>query len=317
MQSSIIELTQSLSDFKGVTPRQRNLIDEAYLIEQEEARSAGAIGYMHRTLAQVTLPHTDPKTLYYERSNGKLSIAVRGHKSFGVPFGTIPRVVLAWMCTEAVKTQSPILHIGRSAAEFSRKLDLHYNGRDLARLKKQCMALTRSLISIDIPDSQRNSLEFEDIKITSRGFVFWNENNPEQRGLWESHFTLTDEFYKSVVTRPVPIDLRVFHALSKSPFAIDIYTWLIYRMFVLRVSGHGQALIPWIGLKEQFGNGYANDVKGLSNFKVKFNARLKEVLLFYPEASTYLNDVGDHLKMKPCRLHLIHTNGAKLSKLRV
>src|SRR5450830_1246408 len=266
-----IELPSTVLEGSPVlTPRQRNLIDEALLIEQEEARSAGALGFMSRTLAQVTLPHTDPKALYYERTNGKLSLAVRGHKSYGIPFGTVPRIVLAWMCTEAVRTQSPILELGRSASDFSKKLEMHYNGRDLARLKKQSLALARAVISIDGHDVATNALAYEDIKITSRGFVFWNDKNPEQRGLWESTLILTDDFYNSVATRPVPIDLRVLHALSKSPFAMDIYTWLVYRMFVLRVSGHSQALIPWTGLKEQFGNGYANDIKGLANFKGKF-----------------------------------------------
>lgn len=309
------ELPPAIGKVRPLTPRQRNLIDEALQIEQEEARSAGALGFMSRTLAQVTLPHTDPKTLYYERTSGKLLLAVRGHKSYGVPFGTIPRIVLAWMCTEAVRTQSPILELGRSAADFSRKLELHYNGRDLARLKKQSLALARAVLSVDGLDLPTSALAYEDIKITSRGFFFWSDKNPEQQSLWESTLILTDDFYKSVVTRPVPIDLRVLHALSKSPLAMDIYTWLVYRMFVLRVSTHSHALIPWVGLKEQFGNGYANDVKGLNNFKINFKRRLKEVLMFYQDAEDHLKDAGEHLKMTPCRLHISHTKGAQLSKL--
>ena len=298
--------------FIPLSKRQSGLIDEAFQIEQEEAKAAGFIGFMSRTLAQVTLPHSDPKTLYFERANGKFSLTVRGHKSYGVPFGTVPRIVLAWMCTEAVKTESPILELGRSAADFSRKLEMHYNGRDLTRLKKQSLALARAVISVDALDSSASSLAYEDIKITSRGFFFWNDKNLEQPALWESTLILTDDFYKSVVTRPVPIDLRVLHSLSKSPLAMDIYTWLVYRIFVLRVSGHRQALIPWAGLKEQIASGYANDIKGLSNFKINFKLRLKEVLLFYPEAENCLVDTGEHLKMLPCRLHICHTRGAQL-----
>lgn len=293
--------------------RSSRLIEEALQVEQEEAREAGALGYLARTLAQVTLPHTNPKTLYYERTAGKLSLAVRGHKAYGVPFGTVPRIVLAWICTEAVRTKSPELLMGRSAAEFARKLEMHYNGRDLARLKKQCLALARSLISIDGMDGDSHA--FEDIKIASRGFVFWSDRNPEQPSLWESTLVLTQEFFEAVTVRPVPIDLRVYHALSKSPLAMDLYTWLSYRMFVLRVSGRPEALIPWAGLKVQFGNGYADNEKGLENFRGKFRARLREVLLFYPEARDHIEDMGEHLRLTPCRLHIRHNNGARLSKL--
>ncbi|MEX3583144.1 MAG: replication protein RepA [Burkholderia sp.] len=286
-------------------------------IEQEEARKAGALGFMARTLAQVTLPHTNPDTLYYERNSGKLSLAVRGHKSYGVPYGTIPRVVLAWICTEAVQTKSPILELGRSAADFSRKLEMHYNGRDLARLKKQCLALARAIISIDSHDMATDALAFEDIKIASRGFVFWSEKHLEQPSLWESTLTLTDDFFKAATTHPVPIDLRAYHALSKSPLGMDIYTWLVYRMFVLRVSGHAAAMVPWVGLKAQFGGNYADDAKGLSNFKVKFRARMREVFLFYPEAEDHIEEVGEHLRLTPCRLHIRHNKGARLSRLDV
>lgn len=288
------------------------LIEKALQIEQEEARQAGTLGYLARTLVQVTLPHTNPKTLYYERTSGKFSLTVRGHKAYGVPFGTVPRIVLTWICTEAVRTRSPELLMGHSAAEFARKLEMHYNGRDLGRLKKQCLALARSLVSIDIDG---DSHAFEDTKIASRGFMFWSDRNPEQPTLWESTLVLTQEFYESVTMRPVPIDLRVYHALSKSPLAMDIYTWLSYRMFVLRVSGRKEALIPWAGLKAQFGNGYADNEKGLENFRTKFRERLRKVLLFYPEAHGHIEDTGKHMRLKPCLLHINHNNCARLSKL--
>lgn len=294
-----------------LSTRHHALLNEALQIEQEDAVRAGAVGYMARTLAQVTLPHTDPHTLYHERTSGRLTLAVRGHKSYGVPFGSIPRVVLAWMCTEAVLTKDPTLELGRSAADFSRKLNLHYNGRDLARLKNQCLALARAVISVDANDEQNNAQAFADLKIAKRGFVFWSDKNPEQPTLWESTLTLTEDFFEAVTTKPVPIDMRAFHALSKSPLAMDIYTWLTYRMFVLGVRGRPEVLIPWIGLKGQFGSNYSDDAKGLSNFKTKFRARLREVLAFYPDARGNVEDVGDHLRLTPCRSHIAHTRGEK------
>lgn len=292
------------------------LIDESLRIEQEEARKVGALGYMARTLAQVTLPHRDQGTaLYFERSNGKVTLAVRGHKTYGLPFGTLPRLILAWISTEAVRTQSPILELGRSAAEFARKLSLHYNGRDLDRLKRQCLALARSVISIDSVGKQ-GGLAFDDIKIAARGFVFWTDNSLERPTTWESTLTLTDDFYAATTSSPVPMDLRVYHALKKSPLAMDIYTWLTYRIFLLSCSGHARALIPWTGLKLQFGGNYAHSEQGLRDFKKAFNRRLKEVLLFYPAADGHVVDAGEHLQLTPCRLHIPYNKGTKLSNLR-
>ena len=41
-----------------------------------------------------------------------------------LPYGNIPRLLLAWVCTEAVRTQSRELVLGRSLYEFMRKLGM-------------------------------------------------------------------------------------------------------------------------------------------------------------------------------------------------
>ena len=108
-----------------LTKRQRMLIDEAMALEMDQAKSAGATGYYARFLVQATLPHTDPKTNYFERGTDKLTLSITAHPKHGCPYGGLPRLLLAWMCTEAVMTDSPVLSLGRSQAEFLRKLDLH------------------------------------------------------------------------------------------------------------------------------------------------------------------------------------------------
>ena len=40
----------------------------------------------------------------------------------GLPFGSYPRLLLAWVCTEAVRTRSPVLTLGDSLADFMRTL---------------------------------------------------------------------------------------------------------------------------------------------------------------------------------------------------
>ena len=97
----------------------------AYLaMESEDARSAGTLGYMARSVVQATLPHTDPKDSYFERTNGIVTMSVMGRPQVGIPYGSMPRIILAWICTEAVKTKEPVLNLGRSQNEFLEKLQL-------------------------------------------------------------------------------------------------------------------------------------------------------------------------------------------------
>lgn len=294
-----------------VSNRHRNLIEDALMIEQDDTRRTDTRGYMASTLAQITLPHRRQNTLYYSRTNGKLTLSVRGHEDYGIPFGSLPRTILAWMCTEAVRTKSPVLNLGSSTSDFVRnKLRVHYNGADLNRVKTQSLALSRAIISIDGKDG--NIRAFEDIKIASKGFVFWSDANPNQTGLWNSNLTLTDEFFQAATKHPIPIDFQIYHSLRQSPMAMDIYTWLTYRMFILRVSGRAEAMIPWAALMLQLGSSYPDTPRGLRNFKTNFLMRLREVTSYWSDSHDHIEALPEHLKLTPCKLLVPYTGTAKL-----
>jgi hypothetical protein len=55
------------------------LIQQALAIESEEAREAGALGYMARALVQASMPHSRPEGLVFERTNGAFSRVMMGH----------------------------------------------------------------------------------------------------------------------------------------------------------------------------------------------------------------------------------------------
>lgn len=288
-------------------PRHRAMLDDWMAIEREDAVSAGALGYMARILAQATLPHMDPKLppgTMYSRSTGRATLnIVATTRKYGIPYGSIPRVLLAWICTEAVRTQNKQLDLGRSQAEFLKRIGLHSNGSDIARFRKQAMSLFRSVISIEYDDDDlsENSLR---LPISTSEKVFWH-NNPDVQSLWVSSLNLTDEFFQEVTARPVPMDLRVYHSISKSPLAMDIYTWLTYRMYVLRHSGKPSVRIPWLGLKGQIGSNYADTAAGVRSFRYYFLKRLEEVLVFYPEARGHITVTPDNMVLTPAPLHIM------------
>lgn len=288
-------------EVKHLTARQNKLIEEALSIQEEAAITKGYLGFLTQTLAQITLPHTKPKTNVFSRTNGKVKLSIISPE-YGLPYGSIPRIILAWLCTEVVRTKNLEISLGSSQTEFLRKIGLENNGRDIARLKNQALRLFDSVITVYTNTGGQKG--FEKITIAKNAFIFWSNQDPEQRSIWNSTLTITRDFYEEILKSPVPVDLRVLHALSKSPLAMDIYTWLNYRMFLLKVSGKKQVLIPWNSLKGQFGSNFGENLEGLRNFKKKFKLRLREVLLFYPEAYEHVEEMDKHLKLTPCKLHL-------------
>ena len=83
------------------------------------------LGFMARLLALCSLPRTDPKNrLQYVRRNGPYALVMSAGGLNKLPYGNIPRLLLAWVCTEAVRTQSRELVLGASLSEFMDKLGM-------------------------------------------------------------------------------------------------------------------------------------------------------------------------------------------------
>ena len=83
------------------------------------------LGFMARLMTLCSLPRTNPgNAREYVRRNGPFTLFMNATAGAKMPYGNLPRLLLAWMCTEAVRTQSPDLMLGRSLSEFMKKLGM-------------------------------------------------------------------------------------------------------------------------------------------------------------------------------------------------
>ncbi len=271
---------------------------EVVVNEVEEAKKAGNVGYMGRVFVQATLPHKETAGKVFTRTNGGYELCVMSPR--GLPFGSIPRLLLSWVTTEAVRTRSPFLVLGSSLSEFMAQLHLTRCGGkkgDITRLRKQAERLFSSTISYSIEgkDNDNQGIKGGGLCIADEYNLWWHPKNPDQMPLWKSSVLLSDKFFKEIIERPVPVDMNALMALKRSPLALDIYCWLTYRLSYLQRD----ALIPWELLQMQFGADYAQDPRGLINFKRKFLLRLKSVMVIYDKAKVYNSDHGLLLKPSP------------------
>ena len=262
-----------------LTRAQKNIIEEALQLELEEAKSAGVVGYMARVLTQATLPHKDPKSRFFERSNGLLTVNLADVHNVGLPYGTRPRLLLAWLTTEAVRQRDKHIVLGDSLSHFMRQLGLVPTGGrwgTIQSLKTQIARLFSCAIGYKIEDD--SGLHLATTVITKEVHLWWDTKTPDQTSLFDSHIILDQDFFDEIIDRPVPVDMRALNALKRSPLALDIYTWLTYRMSYL----NKKTAISWAQLQLQFGAGYSFDRAGLNNFQKHFVRELKKVQSVYP-----------------------------------
>ena len=268
-----------------ITPAVERLINEALAIEAESAQNAGALGFMARAMVQATLPHKKVEGNEFERRNGAFTLSLMAPAKIGLPYGTVPRLLLAWLTTEAVKTQSRELELGDSLSGFMRELGLTPTGGargDITRLKNQTTRLFSSTITAIYESGDKTAILNR--SIADKAVLWWHAKHPEQAALWRSTVTLSEQFYAEVIEHPIPVDLRALKVLKKSPMALDLYCWLTYRASYAKKP----SLIPWAALAMQFGSDYAR----LRDFKASFMAELRKVATVYAGAQFEITDAG-------------------------
>ncbi len=286
---------------KPITPQTIDvLINQALAIEDDDAQEAGAMGFMARAMVQATLPHRAVAGNEFERRNGLFTLTLQAPSKIGLPYGSIPRLLLAWVTTEAVKTKSRELELGDSMSGFMAELGLTPTGGangSITRLKNQ----TRRLFSATVTASYEDDKQIADMgyRLADKSVLWWHAKDPEQAGLWKSTVTLSEHFFNEVIDRPVPIDMRAIKALKQSPMALDIYTWLTYRASYLKRP----TAIPWASLALQFGSDYSR----LRDFKQAFIDELKKVVLVYWQVQVEATEPG--LIVKPSMTHIPMTKG--------
>ena len=93
------------------------------------------IGFMARLMALCSLPRTNPGNRHqYKRVNGPYSLVMIAGPDNNLPYGNIPRLLLAWICTEAVQTRSRVLVLGDSFSKFMRKLGMQDDSGAVAEI---------------------------------------------------------------------------------------------------------------------------------------------------------------------------------------
>ena len=220
------------------------------LVEASEADPD--MGFMARTMALCSLPRTNlGNRKEYKRGNGPYTfymIAGGGNK---LPFGNLPRLLVAWVSTEAVRTQSRELVLGSSLAEFMRKLGISSDSGgsrgERTRLRNQMDRLFHAHVSLIYEDER--SKESASSLVADRVKLWWDPRRPDEPVLWESKIELGEKFFQEIIRHPVPLDMNTLKALSRSSLGLDLYLWVTYRTFTLKRPMR----LSWRQLYRQFG----------------------------------------------------------------
>ena len=268
-----------------LTPQARHHFTRFDQVDQLVGASEAVpeIGFMARMMTLCSLPRTNPgNRKEYKRVNGPYRLYMQAGPENKLPYGNLPRLLMAWVSTEAVQTQSRELVLGRSLSEFMRTLGIGSDSGgsrgELTRFRNQMKRLFRCSISLNYEDGRGDASVSS--FIAERTEFWWNERSPDEPTLWKSKIYLGEAFFNEIIRHPVPLDMNTLKGLKRCALGLDLYLWLTYRTFALT----SQVQITWRQLYRQFGAdpARATETRTVQKFRLKVLRELKKIKLAWP-----------------------------------
>ena len=282
-----VEVARSRADSKA----QRQAIDAAaQILAEEESR----LGITHAGFAMTSLPHKRTEEAFWKRQGHRTTLLVEAGRNrdgslIGVPYGSIARLILLYLQTEAVRTGSPEVELGRSMKAWMARMSLSAGGKTYQLVAEQARRISgcRLTFFTDLANAElRSNGAFVQSAISMAGLV-----DESQQMLWQDRVRLDDGFWKSLRDHPVPVREEALKAIGTRSLAIDVYIWLAYRLHCLGKP----TPITWSAVHAQFGAGF----RMVRQIKPTFVEALQLALAVYPEARVDIEANGIVLYPSP------------------
>jgi len=267
-----------------VPEKQRQLVDIAAEVMADESQRMGIsyTGFCLTALPHKKLADDEPwekkghrVTLLVEP--GRLKHAGRT-KLYGVPYGARARMILLYLQTQAVRTGSREVALGRSMRDWMERMGLAVGGETAHALREQAARISACSLKFFWEDSGADG--FERGAIVRSGLRFHAEDSA-QGSLWEDRVVLDEVFYAALCDHPVPLLEAAIRQLRDRSMSLDIYVWLAWRCHQLGKP----TSISWPAVHAQFGTGF----KAVRQFKPRFTEALEAALAAYPQARVDLD----------------------------
>lgn len=265
---------------QAVTKHERMVIEAAYQVLSDDAEK---MGFTYSGFALTSLPHKPQESTTWRREGHNLTLVLqagvdRTEKSLGLPYGSYARFILLFLQSEAIRTGSREVELGRSMRVWLSSMGLSIGGKTYKKVNEQARRISGCSLTFFADRSGA--------QIKSRGGFVKTEITmsnvlDDQPGLWRERVLLDEDFYRALKEHPVPVSESALRAIGARSLVIDIYIWLAYRLHALKKDTE----VSWPALHTQFGA----EVGRLRGFRKYFIECLALAVAAYPDARV---DVG-------------------------
>jgi hypothetical protein len=274
-----------------VEPEHKKLVDIAAEVLADDA---GRIGITYAGFCLTGLPHKRlPDDQTWKKQGHRVTLLVEpGHmkigrgepRLYGVPYGSRARMILLYLQTQAIRTGSREVELGRSMRDWLGRMGLSWGGETGRALREQAARIAACGLKFfwdgDSSDGWvKGSFVRSGLRFHQRG-----TSDERQSDLWDERVLLDEVFFEALQKHPVPLREAALRELSDRSASLDLYIWLAYRLHTLK----GATPVRWAALRDQFGTSYAEG----HTFRRDFRKALAAAVAAYPGARVELESEG-------------------------
>lgn len=259
----------------------------AYLSDEE-----AGLGFLYSGWCQAALPHRrlPDENVWEIRSEHVHMIVAPGHKpnpggpakAVGVPYGSRARLIMFYVQSEALRTQSREIGLGRSMNNWLFRMGVPLGGKSIHYIKDQAERISRCSFTFDGNGVKR--IDISRMTIFDKAIFADVHEIAGQGSLFPQVAKLSEQFFAQLTAHPVPLEEAAVRAISNNSMALDLYAWLSYRLHALK----GVTPVSWTALKGQFGVGFDS----IHHFRTTFKENLRLALAVYRDARLEVTERG-------------------------
>lgn len=270
-----------------VSESQRSLVDIAAEVMADESQR---IGISYTGFCLTSLPHKRlPDDQTWEKKGHRVTLWVEPGRmktrgkvvSYGVPYGARARMILLYLQTQAVRTGSREVALGRSMRDWMERMGLAVGGETAKSLREQAARISACTLKFFWENEEQEGWTRGAIVTSGLRFKVPEDS---QANLWEDRVVLDEVFWRALREHPVPLLEAAIRQLRDRSMSLDIYVWLAWRCHQLGKP----TPISWPAIYAQFGGGF----RAMKHFKPSFIEALSAALAAYPEARIDIEERG-------------------------
>lgn len=270
----------------ALRPSDRRLIDFSVKIA-DAAPIGDELSFVHAGFTQVSLPRTkQEKHDYFHRvgdtwmklSAGSISLDGQEHIR-QLPYGAMARLALARINTHVVRYGVREVPIANSAPAWLRALGKSESKPQSDRARSVLADIAACTLVLGRGDRTTK----ESIVRSVQG---WQKGPHGQ--LWPTGVEVSRDYFEDLKAHAVPLDFRALRALSGSSLALDIYTWLSYRLHRVKAPER----ISWRAIEAQFSTASEQLGDWRGSWRRAFKRQLASVQVVYAGGAVSADSLG-------------------------